>query len=229
MFPAAVITYFAPLAIASCFASSSVICRHHLFDYRGSLSEVLDLHLMDPLDRSQSLIHFVTPFVHRVLYSAFPGGCTMKTYTACVLLVLFVWSARGLMAWEPKGDGVCCFISAAGDDVCTSGVTVDQCRSFWAGVWVPGFTTCFDDEVNCAEWEPFGACCLPNESCQVAYALGCTESGGSFKGAGTDCATVAVCEGDPRPAGCVFDVNVDGVVDVEDLALIIDNWGECEQ
>ena len=145
----------------------------------------------------------------------------------CALWMCWIITCAVTSTAQQEGDGVCCFISAAGDDVCTSGVTVDQCRSFWAGVWVPGFTTCFDDEVDCSEWEPFGACCLPDESCQVAYALGCTESGGSFKGAGTDCTTVAVCESDPRPATCVFDVNVDGVVDIWDLTLIIDNWGDC--
>jgi predicted outer membrane repeat protein len=68
---------------------------------------------------------------------------------------------------------------------------------------------------------PKGACCL-GDACIEVEETPCVEAGGSWAGANTTCKEVAasIC---PKPrAG---DMNKDGVVDINDMAILMKIWG----
>ncbi len=72
--------------------------------------------------------------------------------------------------------------------------------------------------------DPTGACCL-DTSCSDLTASDCDALGGEYHGDGS------FCNGDPAPCvpkPCEGDVNGDGTVSVEDILIVISNWG-CTQ
>ena len=69
--------------------------------------------------------------------------------------------------------------------------------------------------------DDLGACCLPSGDCVVTTESSCLAAGGSYFGDGTVCADVEC------GAPCVGDVNGDGVVNVNDLLIVLAAWGIC--
>jgi hypothetical protein len=59
--------------------------------------------------------------------------------------------------------------------------------------------TCYGDQ------EPSGACCYPDGSCDVQFALDCQAGGGVYQGDGTNCAQVNCGPPDPTGACCFGD------------------------
>lgn len=68
---------------------------------------------------------------------------------------------------------------------------------------------------------PTGGCCMGDGSCFQATQTTCVAYGGLYQGNGTDCGS-SNCA---KP--CPGDVNHDGVVNVDDLLIIINSWGPC--
>ncbi len=72
---------------------------------------------------------------------------------------------------------------------------------------------------------PVGACCLPGCGCTDMIEVDCIAAGGVWAGAGTNCAdtdgngVADVCE------TCAGDANCDGFVDLNDLAIVLANYG----
>jgi hypothetical protein len=67
-----------------------------------------------------------------------------------------------------------------------------------------------------------GACCMPDGTCQqFVTALNCENSGGTYQGNSTVCASVNC------PPPCLSDIDHNHVVNVGDLLAVINNWGPC--
>ena len=109
----------------------------------------------------------------------------MKALTMfCALwMVWIITCGLASQAQDPPGAGVCCFVSN-GTQVCTQGVTEQQCYDLFDGVWLAGVESCFHQDADCDA--------LPKDS-----------------------------------HDCEADGTADGIVDVEDLLLVIDQWGVC--
>ncbi|MHC4991832.1 MAG: hypothetical protein ACYTGC_12710, partial [Planctomycetota bacterium] len=66
---------------------------------------------------------------------------------------------------------------------------------------------------------PIGACCLNDNSCVQLTQTDCELQGGGYQGDDTTCAE--------NPCAVTGDINGDGMVDVDDLVLLILAWGPC--
>ncbi len=94
-----------------------------------------------------------------------------------------------------------------------------------------GFTEAGGQTVNhIAGWDgcltPDGACCINGVALGAPISeADCLAVGGVYQGDFTD--PVQVTCPQPEPT-CPGDLNGDGVVDVFDLLIVLDNWGTCE-
>ena len=86
------------------------------------------------------------------------------------------------------------------------------------GEWLGFNVTC--EENTCAPQPQYGACCINGEALHL-YDYDCERIQGTFMGEGTDPNDV-VC-----PEYCAGDLNFDGTVGVDDLLIVIANWGTC--
>ncbi|MHC5026856.1 MAG: hypothetical protein ACYTGR_08885 [Planctomycetota bacterium] len=137
-----------------------------------------------------------------------PSCCETMWDEACAELAADLCGQCALTA--------CCFPT----DVCED-MTGFDCL-FAGGSPVPQ-QTC--SEVECGGGFTPGACCLPDGACQQVFDISiCLTTGGEFQGLGSQCADVEC----PTPTECVGDVDGDNVVDVQDLVLVLTNWGECK-
>ncbi len=105
--------------------------------------------------------------------------------------------------------------------------------SYFMGWSMPLLTDPFHDDIDAVTvWrEPFepqpplGACCLPDCGCMELTEADCIAAGGVWAGPGTDCSDLDgngvadVCQ------TCAGDINCDGFVDLNDLAIFLSNYG----
>ena len=74
------------------------------------------------------------------------------------------------------------------------------------------------DNSDCSDGLCYGACCVTS-GCDVMAEVMCTNLGGTWLGAGGSC--------DDCPAPCMGDTDGNGVVNIEDLLIVIGGWGVC--
>ncbi|MCH2134774.1 MAG: DUF1565 domain-containing protein, partial [Phycisphaerales bacterium] len=109
--------------------------------------------------------------------------------------------------------GACC----TGNEIfCVSDVEEDDCL-FWGGQWLGEATSC-DECPPPVEPDPVGACCIGG-SCLPVTNADCFAAGGSYAGDDVTCAD-AGC-----PEDCPVDANADGSIDVNDILLVIAQFG----
>ncbi len=148
------------------------------------------------------------------------GGCLDLTEADC----LSVGGIPGGLGTECATyvcfpSGACCLP----DGTCQDGLSPDDCTAL-GGVFQGDGTTCAG--TSCPE--PQGACCFPNGGCLVLTEADCGIAGGTWAGGGSDCAdndangTADACEG---PPSCAGDADLDGDVDLNDLALLLASYG----
>ena len=105
--------------------------------------------------------------------------------------------------------GACCLggtcITAAVSDCTAAG-----------GTYAGDVVDCAD--AGCTAPPVTGACCV-SSGCASLNNDECTAMGGNWLGEDGSC--------DDCPASCSGDTNNDGVVNLEDLLIIIDAWGPC--
>ena len=139
--------------------------------------------------------------------------------------------------------GACCL----GSGECISSQQATECNTL-GGVWQGANSTC---DSGCPQ--PVGACCLPEEICKELTEADCLAAKGIFAGTSTTCESVSClkpCLADISPEGgngvvdvddllevinewgacksCHADINLDGQVNVDDLLAIINGWGPCD-
>ena len=69
-----------------------------------------------------------------------------------------------------------------------------------------------------------GACCTGNDSiCVIASEYDCLYFGHTWLGSGTSCEDVSC-----GTSGCIADINHDDIVDINDLLIVISDWGLCD-
>jgi hypothetical protein len=154
-----------------------------------------------------------------------PRACCMSDGT-CVDLELFQCLAAGGI---PRGAGtVCstqtCFPYGAcclPDGSCLVDVNEFVCDRAGGKFQGPG-TSCF--VVNCPQPPQF--CCLRNGCCVEVTPTVCAILGG-FTSGQAPCAIVG-CSIDPCPADMSPSPAGNGVVDIDDLVLVITSWGACD-
>lgn len=140
-------------------------------------------------------------------------------------------------------EGACCLP----DGSCMDTMTPEGCVDA-AGQFQGDSTSCAT--TNCPA--PTGACCTDNGAdCFVLELNDCELFGGSWFGPGTTCDDLSICNESPCPAdvdgnGAVAvddlllvlgnygqtgpneaDINDDGIVNVDDLLMVIGAWGPC--
>ena len=124
-------------------------------------------------------------------------------------------------------------------------VTPELC-DLGGGAFQGDSTSCVD--ADCPQ--PLGACCLATGNCTELEEGICIAFGAQWLGMGTTCEPGACdespCEGDINEDGmvtvddlllvigqwgctgiCSADANGDGIVNVEDLLVVIGAWGDC--
>jgi len=67
---------------------------------------------------------------------------------------------------------------------------------------------------------PVGACCTGVSCSGPVSQTDCTTGGGTYQGDGSTC-DAGTC----APPSCPSDVNANGTTDIDDLFLVINNWG----
>ena len=113
---------------------------------------------------------------------------------------------------NPKVLRACCF-----GESCTL-LTEADCNS-QGGTYHDEFVSCAGNP--CVGGDPTGACCLPAGSCIDLTPTVCGYVGGEHQGAGMLCGDGSVCTIIP----CDADLNDDDFVGVNDLLMVIDQWG----
>ena len=147
-----------------------------------------------------------------------------------------LYSGDGTDCGEVPCEGACCY----GNNQCAEWDEV-HC-SDKGGVYQGGGTIC--EQFACGYYK--GACCYGNNQCAEWDEEHCLDKGGVYQGDGTICSDVFCCQGDTNDDGLVNvsdllvvidqwggtggsgDINFDGIVDVTDLLMVVGNWGECE-
>ena len=107
--------------------------------------------------------------------------------------------------------GACCGGSACWimeEDECLNG----------GGVFLGGGSVCVGDA--CEASVVLGSCCV-TPVCIMTTEAECDDAGGDYGGEAVECSEV-VCE-----SNCVADLDQNGVVNVDDLILVISYWGAC--
>lgn len=139
---------------------------------------------------------------------------------------LFDWDGKGGDVSTPK---VCAFINGGGHDFISnqvlggigSGSNLGDPRLVDFND-IPGqqFFTLGGTALPCPETS--GGCCISDE-CTIQIQGDCLAAGGVYGGDGSCCDDGVFCVPEP----CRGDTNDDGVVNVTDLLIIIEDWG-CE-
>ena len=111
------------------------------------------------------------------------------------------------------GPGACC-----GGSACWVMDEVDCLDG--GGLWNGSESACADVICEGGGGETTGACCVQS-NCVHATEASCVSAGGVFYGTSATCGTTNC------PSSCAEDVNGDGMVDVNDLLLLIGAWGMC--
>ena len=107
--------------------------------------------------------------------------------------------------------GACCGGSACWimeEDECLNG----------GGVFLGGGSVCVGD--SCESSATLGSCCV-SPVCMMTTEQECENVGGEYGGDEVECSD-AICE-----SNCVADLDQNGVVNVDDLILVISYWGAC--
>ncbi|MEE9212068.1 MAG: hypothetical protein V3U29_05385 [Phycisphaeraceae bacterium] len=150
-----------------------------------------------------------------------PPGCLDLEVSNCI-------PAGGF----PQGPGsscnqIECFASGAcclPNGTCENDFFEGDCNAV-DGLFQGSNTTC--DTADCPD--PEGACCFDTGFCLLLTEAQCSSVGASWSGALTDCVdsdgngTADACEPD-----CPEDLNGNGVVNPQDLAILLGAWGDCE-
>jgi hypothetical protein len=141
------------------------------------------------------------------------GSCVQVSAFECGNL-MGIYIGDGVPCDECEGvtpRGACCL--ADGTCVQTSEPGCQSMGGFYLG-----------DDTPCDECQSFfepGACCLPDGTCLVVPGPKCLGLGGTYLGPGTGCDECPQMFDD-------CDFNQDGSVDVDDLLVLLSNWGPCE-
>ena len=93
----------------------------------------------------------------------------------------------------------------------------DECLN-GGGVFLGGGSVCVGD--SCEASVLLGSCCV-TPVCIMTTEAECDDAGGDYGGEAVECSEV-VCE-----SNCVADLDQNGVVNVDDLILVISYWGAC--
>ncbi|MDA1008895.1 MAG: hypothetical protein O2800_07860 [Planctomycetota bacterium] len=151
--------------------------------------------------------------------------CCFAATGGCVELNAANCAAAGGIAGTPGQtcaqticfpEGACCLPNGS----CLEGVSPTQCTAA-GGTFQGDGTSCA--AANCPA--PVGAACFTNGFCLVLTEAQATSAGATWQGWGTTCAdansngTADVCEAIPA------DINGDGFVNGQDLALLLAAWG----
>ncbi|MBT4585140.1 MAG: hypothetical protein HOC93_08695, partial [Phycisphaerae bacterium] len=111
--------------------------------------------------------------------------------------------------------GACCFLDVdSGYMICVE-MTQTDCSNKPASSYAGDYTNCAD--AYCCK--PIGACCVTDQCVLVDYEQ-CMAGNGFYFGDGFVCDFIE-CE------YCQEDLNQDGVVNIDDLLLLISAWGAC--
>lgn len=149
-----------------------------------------------------------------------PGACCVQATGACIEVDESTCLGFGgefhadetCSTWVCFPEGACCL----SDGECTGPVDQDVCEGF-GGTFMGDGTDCAS--VNCPD--PDGWCCADDGFCADLTEDQCFLFDGIWGGPGTSCDDPDACEGQPCPG----DVDGNGVVDVDDLLLILSGWG----
>ena len=106
--------------------------------------------------------------------------------------------------------GACC-VSEGPDGYCLD-ITEAECDDHEFASW----QECI--ECTLVQCEPIGACIVDVATCHVLPESECLVINGTFMGANTACEWV--------PDGCEGDANDNGFVDIDDLLIVIADWGQ---
>ena len=106
--------------------------------------------------------------------------------------------------------GTCC---TGNDAFCITDVQESDCL-YWGGQWLGEDTSCNE----CPPPDQVGACCIGGSCLQTTNEY-CFDGGGSYAGNNIICAD-ADC-----PSNCLGDTNGDGEVSVNDILLVISQFG----
>ncbi len=117
-------------------------------------------------------------------------------------------------------EGACCLPNGS----CLDAVSPEECAAL-SGIFQGDGSSCAT--TSCPQ--PVGAACFPNGFCLVLTEAQANSAGASWQGAGTTCAdsngngTADACEqSDPA------DINGDGSINGQDLALLLGAWGGAD-
>lgn len=148
------------------------------------------------------------------------GGCLTLPASSCA-------SAGGVSGplgstcagWTCFPEGACCLPNGS----CIGPVTPEECAA-QNGTFKGDGTSC--GTVTCPA--PTGACCFSTGFCLALTEIECAQAGAAWAGPGTTCTDSDTngiadsCEQSTDPA----DLDGDGSVDAEDLAILLGAWGQ---
>jgi len=177
------------------------------------------------------------------------GACCVESTGECIEVDAELCNLGGGLFYGTEScsdficfpEGACCLP----DGSCVDAVTPELCDL--------GGGTFQGDSTNCASAgcpQPVGACCLATGNCAEIEESTCLSFGALWLGMGTTCEPGACedepCDGDVNgdtmvtvddlllvigqwgcTGVCTADVNNDGIVNVEDLLVVIGGWGDC--
>ena len=111
--------------------------------------------------------------------------------------------------------GACCYMDESGIMLCAM-MDATSCSQLPQSTFYGIGSQC-NNVVCCL---PVGACCIGG-NCLLASVAQCEAAGGAHYGNGVPCSNIS-CD-----TPCVADLNNDGLIDIEDLLLLISAWGVC--
>lgn len=139
------------------------------------------------------------------------GSCEIMSGVDCVAMG-GTFSGIGSTCAEADcqpAAGACCLP----DGGCVQVTAVDNCVAL-GGIFL-------GQDSDCLECEQFkGACCLPDGTCESFTETICDLVGGTFNGAGTDCADHCIPD-------CPGDFDGSGEIDFSDIVQLLSVWGPC--
>jgi hypothetical protein len=112
---------------------------------------------------------------------------------------------------QPPNMGACCVIEECFE-------TIELSCTKLNGRWQGELTMCVD--VDCSLPTPTGACCT-NSTCLILTPQECFDALGNYAGDLTACKTTECT------SNCLGDLTGNGLVDVNDILLLVSVWGAC--
>ncbi len=110
--------------------------------------------------------------------------------------------------------GACCYLDDLGYMTCIE-ISESQCNKQLEFSYAGDYTTC-GNTLCCS---PIGACCI-TDRCVLTSQIQCDFASGVYHGDGITCAVIECLY-------CSSDINGDGVVNIDDLLVLIGAWGMC--